>query len=70
MLSLGKLGPGQQEYYVEAVAQGAEVCTDAKEAPGQWLGHDARSNWVSTAKSTLMSWAACSSIFIRTAPTS
>ena len=39
MLTLGKLGPGQQAYYVDSVARGAEeYYTGAKEAPGQWIG--------------------------------
>lgn len=39
MLSLGKLAPGQQEYYLDTVAKGAEeYYTGAKEAPGEWHG--------------------------------
>lgn len=39
MLSLGKLAPGQQQYYLDSVARGAEeYYTGAKEAPGQWVG--------------------------------
>ena len=39
MLSLGKLAPGQQQYYLDNVARGAEeYYTGAKEAPGQWMG--------------------------------
>ena len=39
MLSLGKLAPGQQEYYLDTVARGAEeYYTGAKEAPGEWMG--------------------------------
>ncbi len=39
MLSLGKLAPGQQQYYLDTVARGAEeYYTGAKEAPGQWIG--------------------------------
>src|SRR3546814_15263854 len=39
VLSLGKLAPGQQQYYVDTVARGAEeYYTGAKEAPGQWVG--------------------------------
>ena len=39
MLSLGKLAPGQQAYYLDTVARGAEeYYTGAKEAPGQWMG--------------------------------
>lgn len=39
MLSLGKLAPGQQQYYLETVARGAEeYYTGAKEAPGEWTG--------------------------------
>ncbi len=39
MLSLGKLAPGQQQYYLDTVANGAEeYYTGAKESPGQWVG--------------------------------
>ena len=39
MLSIGKLGKGQESYYLEAVAQGIEdYYTGAGEAPGRWLG--------------------------------
>lgn len=39
MLSLGKLAPGQQAYYLDTVARGAEeYYTGAKEAPGVWVG--------------------------------
>src|SRR5712692_1668909 len=39
MLSLGKLAPGQQQYYLDTVAKGAEeYYTGAKESPGQWIG--------------------------------
>lgn len=39
VLSLGKLAHGQQAYYVDAVARGAEeYYTAGKEAPGQWIG--------------------------------
>ena len=39
MLSLGKLAPGQQAYYLETVAHGAEeYYTGGKEAPGEWVG--------------------------------
>ncbi len=42
MLSLGKLAPGQQHYYLETVARGAEeYYTGAKEAPGEWTGRSA-----------------------------
>jgi len=42
MLSLGKLAPGQQQYYLDTVARGAEeYYTGAKEAPGQWVGRSA-----------------------------
>jgi conjugative relaxase-like TrwC/TraI family protein len=42
MLSIGKLGPGQQAYYLDTVARGAEeYFTGAKEAPGQWMGRAA-----------------------------
>ncbi|MBA2280675.1 MAG: relaxase domain-containing protein [Acidimicrobiia bacterium] len=40
MLSLGKLAPGQHQYYVDTVARGAEeYYTGAKEAPGNWTGN-------------------------------
>jgi conjugative relaxase-like TrwC/TraI family protein len=33
------LAPGQQQYYLDTVARGAEeYYTGAREAPGQWLG--------------------------------
>ncbi len=39
MLSLGKLAPGQQQYYLDTVAAGAEeYYTGGKEAPGEWIG--------------------------------
>jgi conjugative relaxase-like TrwC/TraI family protein len=39
VLSLGKLAHGQQAYYVDAVARGAEeYYTAGREAPGQWIG--------------------------------
>jgi conjugative relaxase-like TrwC/TraI family protein len=39
VLSLGKLAPGQQKYYIDTVARGAEeYYTGAKEAPGEWIG--------------------------------
>src|SRR5215207_1727717 len=42
MLSLGKLSPGQQEYYLRTVTAGAEeYYTGAKEAPGEWVGESA-----------------------------
>jgi conjugative relaxase-like TrwC/TraI family protein len=42
VLSLGKLGPGQQQYYLDTVARGLEeYYTGAKEAPGVWVGSGA-----------------------------
>ena len=39
MLSIGKLGVGQADYYLQAVGQGIEdYYTGAGEAPGRWLG--------------------------------
>lgn len=39
MLSIGKLGVGQQQYYLDAVAKGAEdYYTNSGEAPGAWVG--------------------------------
>ena len=39
MLSIGKLGRGQEGYYLSAVAQGVEdYYTGDGEAPGEWLG--------------------------------
>lgn len=39
MLSLGKLAPGQQQYYLDSVARGAEeYYTGTREAPGVWVG--------------------------------
>src|SRR4051795_10935273 len=43
VLSIGKLGQGQANYYLESVAQGIEdYYTGAGEAPGRWLGSAAR----------------------------
>ena len=42
MLSAGKLGRGQERYYLEKVAEGAEDYYSGEgEAPGQWLGDGA-----------------------------
>jgi conjugative relaxase-like TrwC/TraI family protein len=39
MLSIGKLGQGQADYYLQAVGQGIEdYYTGAGEAPGRWIG--------------------------------
>ncbi len=39
MLSIGKLGQGQERYYLETVAEGAEdYYVYAGEAPGRWVG--------------------------------
>jgi conjugative relaxase-like TrwC/TraI family protein len=43
VLSIGKLGQGQANYYIESVAQGIEdYYTGAGEAPGRWLGSGTR----------------------------
>ncbi len=43
MLSIGKLGKGQERYYLEKVAEGAEDYYSGEgEEPGQWLGEAAR----------------------------
>jgi conjugative relaxase-like TrwC/TraI family protein len=43
MLSIGKLGKGQERYYLEKVAEGAEDYYSGEgEEPGQWLGDTAR----------------------------
>jgi hypothetical protein len=43
VLSIGKLGQGQANYYLESVAQGIEdYYTGAGEAPGRWLGSATR----------------------------
>jgi conjugative relaxase-like TrwC/TraI family protein len=43
MLSIGKLGKGQERYYLEKVAEGAEDYYSGEgEEPGQWLGDAAR----------------------------
>jgi conjugative relaxase-like TrwC/TraI family protein len=43
MLSIGKLGKGQERYYTEKVAEGAEDYYSGEgEAEGQWLGDAAR----------------------------
>lgn len=42
MLGIGKLGVGQVDYYVDAVAKGVEdYYTGAGEAPGEWMGRAA-----------------------------
>ena len=42
VLTLGKLAPGQQHYYLDTVARGAEeYYTGGKEAPGEWVGRSA-----------------------------
>lgn len=39
MLSIGKLGHGQESYYLQAVAQGVEdYYVGRGEAPGRWRG--------------------------------
>src|ERR1700710_388914 len=39
MLSIGKLGKGQERYYLEKVAEGAEDYYSGEgEEPGQWMG--------------------------------
>jgi conjugative relaxase-like TrwC/TraI family protein len=43
MLSIGKLGVGQENYYLEKVAEGAEDYYSGEgEEPGQWMGDAAR----------------------------
>ena len=43
MLSIGKLGRGQERYYLDKVAEGAEDYYSGEgEAPGEWLGDAAR----------------------------
>src|SRR5439155_14985732 len=43
VLSIGKLGQGQADYYLEAVARGIEdYYTGAGEAPGRWTGSASR----------------------------
>jgi conjugative relaxase-like TrwC/TraI family protein len=42
VLSIGKLAPGQHEYYFDTVARGAEEYYTAEgEAPGRWMGRAA-----------------------------
>lgn len=42
VLSIGKLAPGAQEYYLRTVADGVEeYYLGSGEAPGRWLGHGA-----------------------------
>jgi len=42
-MSIGKLAPGQQAYYLDTVAGGAEdYYTDPRESPGRWIGADAQ----------------------------
>ena len=56
MLSLGKLAPGQQQYYLDTVAKGAEeYYTGAKEAPGEWRGAAPRVS-ACTVRSTPRRW--------------
>jgi len=39
VLSIGKLGQGQADYYLEAVGQGVEdYYAGVGEAPGSWVG--------------------------------
>ncbi len=39
MLSIGKLGRGQERYYLDKVAEGTEDYYSGKgEAPGEWIG--------------------------------
>lgn len=43
MLSIGKLGAGQERYYLDKVAEGAEDYYSGEgEAKGQWKGDAAR----------------------------
>src|SRR3954451_15328267 len=43
MLTIGKLGSGQERYYLDKVAEGAEDYYSGEgEAEGQWLGDAAR----------------------------
>jgi TrwC relaxase len=43
VLTIGKLGAGQERYYLDQVAQGAEdYYAGEGEAQGQWKGHAAR----------------------------
>jgi conjugative relaxase-like TrwC/TraI family protein len=43
VLSIGKLAPGQHEYYLDTVARGTEEYYTAEgEAPGRWTGRAAR----------------------------
>jgi conjugative relaxase-like TrwC/TraI family protein len=43
MLSIGKLGRGQERYYLDKVAEGAEDYYSGEgEAPGKWIGDAAR----------------------------
>jgi conjugative relaxase-like TrwC/TraI family protein len=43
MLSIGKLGRGQERYYLDKVAEGAEdYYAGEGEAPGEWIGDAAR----------------------------
>jgi hypothetical protein len=43
MLSIGKLGTGQEAYYLEKVAEGAEDYYSGEgKADGYWLGDAAR----------------------------
>ncbi len=51
MLSIGKLGRGQERYYLDKVAEGAEDYYSGEgEAPGEWIG-DAAGTSASKARS-------------------
>jgi conjugative relaxase-like TrwC/TraI family protein len=48
VLSIGKLGRGQESYYLQAVAQGVEdYYLGSGEAPGRWIGDGSR--WLALA---------------------
>ena len=65
MLSLGKLAPGQQQYYLDTVARGAEeYYTGAKEAPGAVGRRRRRPARAWPARSTPRPWAGSSSTWI------
>ncbi len=46
MLSIGKLGRGQERYYLDKVAEGAEDYYSGEgEAAGEWIGDAAAASW-------------------------
>ena len=60
MLSIGKLGRGQERYYLDKVAEGAEDYYSGEgEAEGYWLGDAAEDLGLSRARSSPTSSSRC-----------